>query len=198
MIKKQNNIKIIAKVIGISSIFLTSIGINNLSLAEEVRTNSFDNRVETTINERNQLPTLITQRLPGETYWGPDRDFSIWMPGDIIVNESFQLISTNQERNAIFAIIHEDLQQAPYDVHNDLNELVNAWARQKEATIISKVYLQINGNPAGIEFIASHSNGAKSKNQIIFGGSRMYILSAITEYELGYEADKFLESFTMY
>ncbi len=143
-----------------------------------------------------EQPTLVTQFNSGY-YCGPDNDFCIWMPGELIENTSNLLMSLSHRTWTQYAIFHQDFTvgPSPEQKYSLLNQFLEQWAREERATVISRIGLQFDGLPAGIEFTALHYDGKKSKNQIIFLGRRMYLLSAINETDLGVEAKQFFDSF---
>jgi hypothetical protein len=150
----------------------------------------------------NQLttkqPTLIALN---DTYWGPNQDFKIRMPGSIRQNELRKLVSWSDTTQTIYIIAHTDLPvETPYLSAEKIRELLQTSMRG-QMTSTGKIFrstnLEIAGYP-GLELLVQHSDGTTGQYQGFIVKGRMYVIGAVTQGELTTEAVNFFDSFGVY
>lgn len=188
---------------GTSLLLVTSVCIpkaeaKNLSKTEINQTKSTFLASANDNQPTTKQPTLIALN---ETYWGPNQDFKIQMPGSIERNELRLLMSLSQTTQTAYVIFHRDLPiETPYLPPRKIREVLQTSMR-KEMTSRGQIFrstnLEIGGYP-GLELLVQHSNGNTGQYQGFIVKGRMYIMGAATEGELTTEAVNFFDSFRVY
>ncbi len=178
-----------------------AIGENIAVSTSLIEASSLNKKMEIlpTFHKKTEKPTLLAQ---SDSHYIRDHDGSacVKMPGEIISNDSDGIMSVNDFTETAYFITHEDVSVTPPQdrLYGVLDEVVYSWSQKRKITIISKIFLQVDGAPAGVEFTGLEDDGKKSKTQIILRDNRIYIIYAITAGELGIEADDFFNSFEIY
>jgi hypothetical protein len=150
----------------------------------------------------NQLttkqPTLIALN---DTYWGPNRDFSIQMPGSIQDNQLRKLTSWSDTTQTAYVIIHKDLPvEAPYLSAGQIREVLQTSMREEMTStgqIVKSTNLEIDEYP-GLELLVQHTDGTTGQYRGFIVKGRMYFMAAVTQGELTTEAVNFFDSFGVY
>ena len=160
-------------------------------------------------NYETKLGLNITQELQrkqpiqiaGDIYWGPQEDFEIWMPGEVVENHNDQLMTMNTTTKTVYMIFHKDI---PLDIYflnsEDIREVLQTVLRQNvdmEGKVIKSTNMVIEGYP-GIELLIQHSDGSQGQYQGYVVRRRLYLLGARTTDELTTEATNFFDSFRVY
>lgn len=162
------------------------------------------NQSESTLlaSSNNQLATKqSTQIALNDTYWGPDRDFSIQMPGSVQENQSRKLISWSDISETAYVILHTDMPvQTAYLSADQIREILQTSMRREMAStgkIVRSTNLEIDEYP-GLELLVQHANGTTGQYRGFIVKGRMYMMAAVTEGELTTEAVHFFDSFGVY
>lgn len=153
---------------------------------------------------------IITQKLNrkqpiqiarDDYYWGPQRDFRIWMPGVVTDNTSKSLMTMNETTKTIYIIVHEDLPQgANYWTQEQTREILQSAMRENLDTkgrVIKSTNMVVEGYP-GIELLIQHSDGSQGQYQGYVVRRRLYLIGARSYDELTTEATYFFNSFRVY
>ncbi|MBD2626579.1 hypothetical protein [Trichormus variabilis] len=141
------------------------------------------------------------QIAKNDEYWGPQRDFQIWMPGEVIENNKNQLMTTNTTNQTVYIIIHQDLPWDTYDFNSQqIRQILQTAMRENLDTkgkVVKSTNMVIEGYP-GIELLIQHSDGTQGQYQGYIVRRRLYLLGARTSDELTTEAANFFDSFRVY
>ncbi|MEB3218991.1 MAG: hypothetical protein VKN72_22525 [Nostocales cyanobacterium 94392] len=142
-------------------------------------------------------PTLTALN---DTFWGPNEDFTIQMPGSIQENGLRELMSWSDITQTAYLIAHTDLPvEVPYLSAAQINEILQTSMRGQISStgkIVRSTNLEIGGYP-GLELLVQHSDGKKGQYQGFIVKGRMYVLGAVTQEELTTEAVNFFDSFSV-
>ncbi|GAB1543788.1 hypothetical protein NUACC21_64640 [Scytonema sp. NUACC21] len=135
------------------------------------------------------------------TYWGPQRDFEIWMPGQVKTNERNQLTSWSAESQIAYVVVHKDMPSEVFYLSTlGIRHLLQTSMREniaKTGKVVRSTNLVINGYP-GLELLAQNSDGTLGQYQAFLVKGRMYLMGAVTQNELTTEAVNFFNSFRVY
>jgi hypothetical protein len=136
-----------------------------------------------------------------DTYWGPNRDFKIQMPGSVQENELRKLMSWSDTTQTLYMIIHRDM---PVDVSylsvEEVEQVLQTSMREEMAStgkIVRSTNLEIDGYP-GLELLVQHTDGTTGQYRGFIVKGRMYFMGAATQGELTTEAVNFFDSFGVY
>jgi hypothetical protein len=147
---------------------------------------------------KTKQPTLIALN---DTYWGPNRDFEIQMPGSIQKNELRELISWSDVTQTIYIIVHKDM---PVDVSylsvGEVEQVLQTSMRGEMTStgkIVRSTNLEIDKYP-GLELLVEHADGTTAQYRGFIVKGRMYFMGAVTQGELTTEAVNFFDSFGVY
>ncbi|BDA74136.1 hypothetical protein CAL7716_083020 [Calothrix sp. PCC 7716] len=136
-----------------------------------------------------------------DTYWGPERDFSIQMPGSVQENQYRKLISWSDTSQTAYAILHRDMPvQAAYLSADQIREALQTSMRG-EMTSTGKIVRSTNlevGEYPGLELLVQHTDGTTGQYRGFIVKGRMYLMAAVTQGELTTEAVNFFDSFGVY
>lgn len=145
-----------------------------------------------------QQPIQIAKN---DEYWGSQRDFEIWMPGDELENTKGHLITTNTDTQTVYMIFHQDLPPDTYYLNaEDIRQILQTAMRKNLDTkgkVVKSTNMVIEGYP-GIELLIQHSDGSQGQYQGYVVRRRLYLLGARTSDELTTEAANFFDSFRVY
>jgi len=178
-----------------------AIAESSTQLTDAVSPVYWQNRL--TFSERNTISSPLLKPpikiARDDTYWGPQRDFEIQMPGEVVVNTKNTLTTTNATTGTLYIIVHLDL---PVDgdllSSKGIRQILQAAFRQNlEGKVIKTANIEIQGYP-GIEFLVEHSNGTRGQYYGYVVKERVYMLGAISFGELTTEATNFFDSFKIY
>jgi hypothetical protein len=140
-------------------------------------------------------------QIANDVYWGPQRDFEITMPGEVIENTKNSLLTANTTTKAIYMILHEDLPSgAYYWTSEETRQVLQTAMRNNLDTkgkIIKSTNMVVEGYP-GIELLIQHSDGTQGQYQGYVVKRRLYLLGARATDELTTEAANFFDSFRVY
>jgi hypothetical protein len=143
-------------------------------------------------------PTVIALN---DTYWGPNRDFEIQMPGSIIDNQARKLMSWSDTSQTAYIIIHRDMPvEAAYLSAEQIREVLETSIRGEMAStgkIVRSTNLEIDEYP-GLELLVQNTDGTTGQYRGFIVKGRMYFMAAVTEGELTTEAVNFFDSFAVY
>jgi hypothetical protein len=142
-------------------------------------------------------PTLIALN---NTYWGPNQDFEVQMPGSVQENELRTLTSWSDTTQTAYVIVHKDMPvEASYLSVEKLEQVLQTSMREMTSTgkIVRSTNLEIDKYP-GLEVLVQHADGTTGQYQGFIVKGRMYIMGAVTKGELTTEAVNFFDSFRVY
>jgi hypothetical protein len=149
------------------------------------------------INMQNQT----IQIAKNDQYWGPQRDFEIWMPGDLIENTKDHLMATNTTTNTTYMIMHGDIPTDTYYLNSqEIREILQTSLRStigSDGKVVKSTNIEIKGYP-GLELLIQHSDGTQGQYQGYIVRRRLYLLAARTSDELTTEVANFFDSFRIY
>ncbi|WP_414542609.1 hypothetical protein [Nostoc sp. CCY0012] len=150
-------------------------------------------------NTRIQAPKQPILIAEDNTYWGPERDFQIFMPGEVIKNTLDQLtsISANQR---VYTIIHRNFPQASSIPIPQLRQVLRTAMREtigRQGKIIQTTNLVINKHP-GLQLLIQHSDGTLGQYRAFVVNQRLYFMGTVTKDELTTESVDFFDSFRVY
>jgi hypothetical protein len=147
---------------------------------------------------KTKQPTLIALN---DTYWGPNRDFEIQMPGSIVDNKERKLISWSDTTQTAYVIVHKDMPvDASYLPIGEIREILQTSMRGKMTStgrIVRSTNLEIDKYP-GLELLVEHADGTTGQYRGFIVKGRMYFIAAVTQGELTTEAVHFFDSFGVY
>ncbi|MBD2138482.1 hypothetical protein H6F32_12975 [Anabaena sp. FACHB-1237] len=196
------NLNYSLKTVVISLFSLALLPIENPVIARE-------NQVKSTnyqINSKLNITQILNRKQPiqiarDDYYWGPQRDFRIWMPGVVTDNTSKSLITTNETNKTIYIIVHEDLPQgANYWTQEETRQILQTAMRENldtQGKVIKSTNMVVEGYP-GIELLIQHSDGSQGQYQGYVVRRRLYLIGARSYDELTTEATYFFDSFRVY
>ncbi|MDB9304406.1 MULTISPECIES: hypothetical protein [Cyanophyceae] len=150
----------------------------------------------TTKVQTPKQPILIAEN---DTYWGPNRDFKILMPGKIVTNTDDQLISVSATES-VYMVIHRNFPQASRIPIPQLRQVLQSAMRESiglDGKIIQTTNLVINQHP-GLELVMQHSDGTLGQYRIFVVNQRVYFMGTVTTDELTTESVNFFDSFRVY
>jgi hypothetical protein len=128
---------------------------------------NFQNTSELFTNQQLKTKQPI-QIVANDQYWGSQRDFEIWMPGDEIENTKGQLITTNTDTQTVYMIFHQDLPPDTYYLNaEDIRQILQTAMRRNLDTkgkVVKSTNMVIEGYP-GIELLIQHSDGSQGQYQ---------------------------------
>jgi hypothetical protein len=148
--------------------------------------------------EKQPIEIAINDR-----YWRPEpqKDFEIWMPGEVVENDNDKLMTLNTTSQTVYMIFHKDI---PLDIYSlsskDIREVLQTALRQNIDTrgkVVESANIVIEGYP-GIELLIKHSDGSQGQYQGYVVRRRLYLLGARATDELSIEAANFFDSFRVY
>lgn len=171
-----------------------------MALVNQGKSGSFDGNLALNSN------TKFTKKQPlqiaiNDYYYGPQRDFEIWMPGEVIENTNNSLMTMNTTTRTVYMIFHKDI---PVDIYSlsskDIREVLQTALRQNldlRGKVVKSTNMVIKGYP-GIDLLIQHSDGTQGQYQGYVVRRRLYLLGARTAYELTTETTNFFDSFRVY
>ncbi|MBW4646808.1 MAG: hypothetical protein KME23_28120 [Goleter apudmare HA4340-LM2] len=143
-------------------------------------------------------PTIVAIN---DKYWGPQRDFEIRMPGNITSNKSDTLASWSSVSRTAYISVHQNMpSEVFYLSTTGIRQLLQRSMRTnvaKNGKVVKSTNLVIEGYP-GLEMLVQHNDGKQGQYRAFVVKGRMYVLGAVTEYELTTEAANFFDSFRVY
>lgn len=179
---------------------LLAIQNHAVALINQVKSGSYDGNLglnSTTKFTKKQLLQIAIN----DYYYGPQRDFEIWMPGNVIENTENSLMTMNTTTGTVYIIFHKDI---PLDIYSlsskDIREVLQTALRQNIDTrgkVVKTTNMVIEGYP-GIDLLIQHSDGTQGQYQGYVVRRRLYLLGARTADELTTETTNFFDSFRVY
>ncbi|AFY34368.1 hypothetical protein [Calothrix sp. PCC 7507] len=153
-------------------------------------------------NLESQLKTKqSTQIALNDTYWGPQRDFKLWMPGVLKINTHDTLSSWSARSQTTYINIHRDAPPEVFYLSDiGIRQLLQSTMRESIASkgrVVRSTNLVVDGYP-GLELLVQHNDGNLGQYRAFVVKGRIYIHGAVTEYELTTEATYFFDSFRVY
>ncbi|MDM3860444.1 MAG: hypothetical protein PT118_11495 [Aphanizomenon gracile PMC644.10] len=134
-------------------------------------------------------------------YWGPQRDFNIWMPGELIKNTDETLRSMNAATQTVYLISHKDMPpETSYLSSEEIREVLQVALRANISPndkVVKSTNMVLKGYP-GVELLVQYADGTQGQYQGYLVRRRFYILGAITSNELNTEVANFFDSFRVY
>ncbi|MDB9373842.1 hypothetical protein [Nodularia sphaerocarpa] len=149
-----------------------------------------------TIIQTPKQPIFIAEN---DTYWGPNRDFKILMPGEVITNTVDQLISVSATQS-VYIVINKKFPQASRIPIPQLRQVLQTAMREsigRQGKIIQTNNLVINQHP-GLELLMQHSDGTLGQYRAFVVNQRFYLMGTVTTDELTTESVTFFDSFRVY
>jgi hypothetical protein len=134
-----------------------------------------------------------------DTYWGPQGDFKISMPGEVTENTSEQLTSVSTTQT-VYTVIHRDFPEASGIPIPQIRQVLQSAMRETiggTGKVIRSTNLVIDGYP-GLELLMQHSDGSLGQYRAFVVNQRLYFMGALTPDELTTEAVNFFDSFQVY
>ncbi|MUG91630.1 hypothetical protein F7734_03675 [Scytonema sp. UIC 10036] len=150
-----------------------------------------------------KLPTTKQSNLVAinDTYWGPQRDFEIQMPGRVESNERNELTSWSTASQIAYIIAHKDMPSEVFYLSTlGIQQLLQSSMREniaRKGKVVRSTNLVIDGYP-GLELLVQNSDGSLGQYQAFLVKGRMYVLGAVTQNELTTEVVNFFKSFRIY
>lgn len=196
------NLNYSLKMLVISLFSLAFLPILNPAIAIENpgESTNYQSILELNINQNLNRKQPI-QIARDDYYWGPQRDFEIWMPGVLMQNTNKVLMTTNKTNNTMYIIIHEDLPRgANYWTQEQTREVLQAAMRENldtQGKVIKSTNMVVKGYP-GIELLIQHSDGSQGQYRGYVVRRRLYLIGARSYDELTTEASNFFDSFRVY
>jgi hypothetical protein len=187
------------KAIVVSLITLTSLSVQKPVFAL-VNPGKYETNAQW--NTSNKIPVKPPIQIArDDQYWGPQRDFEIQMPGEVVENTKGHLITTNTTTQTVYMIFHEDLpSNVNYWTSEETREVLQSAMRKNLDTkgkVVKSTNMVIEGYP-GIELLIQHSDGTQGQYQGYVVRRRLYLIGARTFDELTTEATNFFDSFRIY
>ncbi len=174
-----------------------TFGMQNPAVALVNKPMSSDNLVSIHTNSRTpKQPILVAEN---DTYWGPQRDFKIFMPGKITENTLEQLTSVSATRT-VYTVVHKDFPEASRIPIPQLRQVLQSAMRETiglTGKVVRTTNLVIGGQP-GLELMMQHSDGSLGQYRAFTVNQRLYFMGAVTDDELTTEAVNFFDSFRVY
>ncbi|WP_392476364.1 hypothetical protein [Nostoc sp. C110] len=134
-----------------------------------------------------------------DTYWGPQGDFKISMPGEVTENTSEQLTSVSATRT-VYTVIHRDFPEASRIPIPQIRQVLQSAMRETiggTGKVIRSTNLVIDGHP-GLELLMEHSDESLGQYRAFVVNQRLYFMGSLTPDELTTEAVNFFDSFQVY
>jgi hypothetical protein len=187
----------ILKNIAVATILIVA-GTQNSATALVNNQTSQPNREVVTQEFITKQPTLVAVN---DKYWGPQRDFEIRMPGNITSNSSDTLASWSRVSQTAYISVHRDMPSEVFDLSTTgLRRVLQRSMREniaKNGKVVRSTNMVIDGYP-GLELMVQHNDGKLGQYRAFIVKGRMYVLGAVTGYELTTEAVNFFDSFRVY
>ncbi|MDJ0800721.1 MAG: hypothetical protein QNJ51_28590 [Calothrix sp. MO_167.B12] len=142
---------------------------------------------------------LNKDNLLANVWWGPKRDFRIWMPGAIILNKHDKLMSKGTN-NTAYMIMHRDIHGMGRIPKPWIPRFLNRTMREtiaNDGKVIRSRNLAIGSHP-GLELMIQHYDGTLGQYQAFVVKRRVYVIGARTKNELTSESVNFFNSFQVY
>lgn len=181
----------------VTSVFLRKAEAISLSKTE-VNQSESTSLVSANNQQTTRQPSLIALN---DTYWGPNRDFEIQMPGSIIDNQASKLMSWSDTSQTAYIILHRDMPvEAAYLSAEQIREVLETSIRGEMTStgkIVRSTNLEIDEYP-GLELLVQHTDGTTGQYRGFIVKGRIYFMAAVTEGELTTEAVNFFDSFGVY
>ncbi|MBD2361785.1 hypothetical protein H6G36_11430 [Anabaena minutissima FACHB-250] len=153
-----------------------------------------------TTNPSNQIPKQPNVIAQNYTYWGPERDFTIKMPGRIKSNTNDQLTSVSSNTNTAYTILHRDSAAVAQLTPSQVRQVLRSSMLETiglTGLVIRTTNYQIEGYP-GLELIIQHADGTLGKYRAFAVNQRLYFIGAITSNQFSRESTNFFDSFRVY
>jgi hypothetical protein len=188
----------LATLVFVTSVYLPKAEAISLSKTEVNQSESTSLVSANNNQPTTKQPTLIALN---DTYWGPNRDFEIQMPGSIIDNQARKLMSWSDTSQTAYIILHRDMPvEAAYLSAEQIREVLETSIRGEMAStgkIVRSTNLEIDEYP-GLELLVQNTDGTTGQYRGFIVKGRMYFMAAVTEGELTTEAVNFFDSFGVY
>lgn len=158
------------------------------------------NKTDVTINSSRQIPTQPNVIAQNYTYWGPNRDFIIQMPGEVTNNTNNQLTSVSYRTNTAYTIMHRDLSAATRLTPSQIREVLRSSMLEtigSTGLVIRTTNYQIEGYP-GLELVIRHADRTLGQYRAFAVNQRLYFMGAVTPHRFSRESVDFFHSFRVY
>ncbi|MFM6753586.1 MAG: hypothetical protein ACKPJ4_04760 [Dolichospermum sp.] len=153
------------------------------------------------VTNKNLTTKKTIQIAENDEYWGLQRDFKIWMPGEVAENTKNSLLTVNTLTETVYMIFHGDLPtDTDYLDSEQIREVLQIAMRKNldiKGKVIKSTDMVIQDYP-GIELLVQHSDGSQGQYQGYVVRRRLYLIGARTKGELTTEASNFFDSFRVY
>ncbi|MDJ0618711.1 MAG: hypothetical protein QNJ63_18545 [Calothrix sp. MO_192.B10] len=153
-------------------------------------------RIDYTNQQLNKDNLFANNR---DYWWGPKRDFRIWMPGYITLNKHDKLMSKGSN-NTAYIIMHRDIDGMARIPKPWIPRFLNRTMRKTIANhgkVIRSRNLAMGSHP-GLELMIQHYDGTLGQYQAFVVKRRVYVIGARTKNELTSESVNFFNSFQVY
>ncbi|UKO97883.1 hypothetical protein [Nostoc sp. UHCC 0870] len=175
-----------------------SVGIHNPATALVKPPISVNETVTINLsNQRPKQPNVITQN---DTYRGPDRDYTIKMPGTVTNNTNDQLTSVSSITNTVYTILSKYSEAATQLTPSQTRQVLHSSMLEtigRTGLVIRTNNYQIEGYP-GLELTMQHADGTLGKYRAFAVNQRLYFMGAITTNKFTRESIDFFDSFRVY
>lgn len=177
--------------------FVLVLGTQNPAVA---LVNPSDSAIESvSSNTKIQTPKQPIVIAENDTYWGPKRDFTILMPGEVVRNRGDQLISVSATES-VYIVMHRNFPRASRIPIPQLRQVLRRAMRESlgsHGKIIQTTDRVIDQHP-GLELLMQHSDGTLGKYRAFLVNQRFYLMGTVTRNEFTTESVKFFDSFQVY
>lgn len=187
----------IIETLAVSS-FALVIGMQNSALASVNQLISSNGLVF--INTNTLTPKQSNLLVENDTYWGPEQDFKISMPGTVTKNITDELTSVSPNTQTVYTVIHKNFPEASRIPIPQVRQVLQSAMRESiglTGKVIRSTNLVIDGHP-GLELLMEHSNGSLGQYRAFVVNQRLYFMGAMTGNELTTESVNFFDSFRVY
>jgi hypothetical protein len=134
-------------------------------------------------------------------YWGPQSDFKVWMPGQVVTNTNEELVSWSDATQTRYVMLHRDMPaEVNYLTTQQIRQLLQTTMREKIASqgkVVKSTNLVVDGYP-GLELLVQHFDGSLGEYRAFLVKGRMYGMGAVASGELTTETVNFFDSFRVY
>ncbi|MCC5663800.1 hypothetical protein LC653_07660 [Nostoc sp. CHAB 5784] len=188
----------VIKNIAVTSCTLLTLGIHNPAIALVDQAVFSSGLVS--INTKKLTPKQSNLVADNTTYWSPQGDCKILMPGIVTDSTEEQLTSVSATSRTIYTIIHKEFPEASRIPIPQVRQVLQSAMREtigRTGKVIRTTNLVIDGHP-GLELLMEHSDESLGQYRAFVVNQHLYFMGAITPNELTTESVNFFDSFRVY
>lgn len=186
------------KNIAVTSCTLLTLGAHNPAIAL-VDQAVFSGKL-VSIHTNTSTPKQSNLVADNSTYWSPQGDRKIFMPGIVTESTDEQLTSVSATTQTVYTIIHKNFPEASRIPILQVRQVLQSAMREtigRTGKVIRTTNLIIDGHP-GLELLMEHSDESLGQYRAFVVNQRLYFMGAITRDELTTESVNFFDSFRVY